>query len=113
MSFSDFKDVLKNIAKHNKAFSRILVESALMQSWDEIVGRGVAIHTEPSHIQDGVLWVRVDHPVWQAELHARRAQIYEKMITYAKSKSWFSGSEDDIRKLLKEIRFKVTSARSS
>lgn len=109
MSFSDFKDVLKDIARHNKAFSRILIESALMQSWDEVVGRGIAIHAEPSHIHDGILWVKVDHPVWQAELHARRAQIYEKMIQFGMSKAWFSGSEADLRKLLTEIRFKVTS----
>ena len=109
MSFQDFKDVIKDIAQHNKAFNRILVESTLMQSWDEVVGRGIAIHAEPSHIQDGVLWVRVDHPVWQAELHSRRAQIHEKMIAFSKAKAWFGGTEADLRSLLREIRFKVSS----
>lgn len=112
MSFQDFKGVLKNIADGNAAFSRILVESALLQSWEVVVGRGIAIHAEPSHIQEGTLWVVVDHPIWQAELHARRAQIYEKMIAFGKSKSWFGGSEADLRAIVKDIRFKVRSATS-
>lgn len=107
MSFSDFKEVLTYIAQRNSSFTRVLMEGALLQAWDHVVGRAIAIHTEPMYFQEGILWVRVDHPIWQAELHSRRAQIYEKMIQYGIAKNWVPESEEKLRSVFKEIRFKV------
>jgi predicted nucleic acid-binding Zn ribbon protein len=36
--------------------------------WHEIVGAGIAQHSEPTSLRDGILRVRTDSPVWATEL---------------------------------------------
>ena len=40
----------------------------LFSSWEEIVGRTVALHSEPVRLRDRVLVVAVDHPSWATQL---------------------------------------------
>ncbi len=40
----------------------------LFSSWEEIVGRTVAAHSEPVRLRDSVLLVAVDHPSWATQL---------------------------------------------
>ncbi len=45
--------------------------------WAIAVGPAIAKHTRALRVQDRVLWVEVDHPIWRSELHYRKRQILE------------------------------------
>lgn len=44
------------------------VPTALEENWEEIVGKQIAKHARPGHIENGVLNIYVIHPVWMNEL---------------------------------------------
>jgi predicted nucleic acid-binding Zn ribbon protein len=39
----------------------------------------MARHTRTIRVQDAVLWVEVDHPIWKSELHHRKRQILDRL----------------------------------
>lgn len=47
--------------------------------WDKIVGEQIARRARPLRLRDGVLEVRVDHPVWMQQLQMLKPKILQKL----------------------------------
>lgn len=76
-AFLSLTDILKQVQGKYPALNKRLKEAAALGRWEESVGPAIAKHSRAIRIQDGVLWVEVDHPVWKAELHHRKRQILD------------------------------------
>ncbi|MGZ3697805.1 MAG: DUF721 domain-containing protein [Bdellovibrionota bacterium] len=87
MGFNRILDILKKIQERNPAIAQRLKEAGAVSYWDEVVGPQIAKHARALRVQDSVLWVEVDHPVWRSELHHRKRQILEKMNDKSKAES--------------------------
>jgi predicted nucleic acid-binding Zn ribbon protein len=81
MSFDRLSDILKKIQARNPVLTKRIEESAALTRWEAAVGAAIAKHSRAMRIQDGVLWVEVDHPVWKTELHYRKRQILDLLNT--------------------------------
>jgi hypothetical protein len=57
---------------------RRLAEQRVLNSWEKIVGKGVAEQTRPLRIQNGVLQVRVANSVWMQQLQFMKGLILQK-----------------------------------
>lgn len=84
-----------------KLMRRLGLEQRLQQSqiyhrWAEIVGEEVARHAQPVGLRQGVLQVRVDHPVWLQELSR-----YHKALLLQKIQQRFGS------RLVREISFRI------
>jgi predicted nucleic acid-binding Zn ribbon protein len=77
MSFSKLMDILKKAQERYPRFSKRWVEAEALGRWEKAVGPQIARHTRAIRVQDAVLWVEVDHPIWKSELHYRKRQILE------------------------------------
>ena len=47
--------------------------------WAEVVGPQTAQHAQPFRLRNGVLEVRVDHPVWMQQLQLLKPRILERL----------------------------------
>lgn len=47
--------------------------------WEQVVGKGIASHTKPGWMTNGILWVIVDDSIWHQELEFLKPQIIEKL----------------------------------
>lgn len=81
MSFNKLSDILNKLRNQNPALSKRIEEAGALSRWEEAVGAQIAKHARAIRIQDGVLWIEVDHPIWKTELHYRKRQIIEKLNT--------------------------------
>ncbi len=70
-------DILKKAQVEYPAFGKKIAEAEALGRWVIAVGPGIANHTRAIHIQNSVLWVEVDHPIWRVELHYRKQQILD------------------------------------
>ncbi len=77
MPFNSFMDILRKIRERHPALSRRLEEADALSRWEECVGAAIAKHARAVRVQDEVLFVEVDHPIWKSELHHRKQQILE------------------------------------
>jgi predicted nucleic acid-binding Zn ribbon protein len=68
-------EILKLLKNRYPTFSKRIVESEALGRWEVAVGPTIAKHTRVIKVQDAVLWVEVDHPIWKSELHYRKEQI--------------------------------------
>ncbi len=67
--------ILQKLKPQFSSFSKKLQEAKALGFWEQAVGSQIAKHAKAYKVEDGVLFIEVDHPAWQAELHARRKQI--------------------------------------
>lgn len=51
----------------------------IVNSWEEVVGSGLACHSRPKELRKGVLLVDVDHPAWMSEFLLNREVILESL----------------------------------
>ncbi|WP_130470393.1 DciA family protein [Candidatus Magnetaquicoccus inordinatus] len=51
----------------------------LYRQWYRAVGSTIADHSEPAHLANGVLTIRVDSPVWHQQLHLIKAELLAKL----------------------------------
>lgn len=77
MSFDTLSDILRKLQARNPALSKRIQEADALSRWEIAVGAAISKHTRAIRIQDSVLWVEVDHPVWKTELHYRKRQILD------------------------------------
>jgi predicted nucleic acid-binding Zn ribbon protein len=77
MGFNRFSDILKKIQAGNPVLSKRIQEASALSRWETAVGPAIAKHSRAIRIQDSVLWIEVDHPVWKTELHYRKRQILD------------------------------------
>ncbi len=47
----------------------------VLQSWEEIVPKNIALNTKPIKIQNNILFIRVKNHVWANELKIRKGEI--------------------------------------
>ena len=73
MAFEKLLDILKRQPKLNQR----LEEAEALGRWAVAVGPIIAKNTRAFKVEDQVLWVEVDHPIWRSELHHRKRQILE------------------------------------
>ena len=79
VGFQKLTDILKLIQAKNPALTQRIREAEAVSRWESVVGGQIAKHARAIKVQDGVLWVEVDHPVWRTELHHRKRQILDRM----------------------------------
>jgi predicted nucleic acid-binding Zn ribbon protein len=77
MGFNRFSDILKKIQAGNPVLAKRIQEAEALTRWEVAVGPAIAKHSRAIRIQDSVLWIEVDHPVWKTELHYRKRQILD------------------------------------
>jgi len=53
--------------------------AAVMAAWSEAVGDAVAAHVRPRRLQDGVLLVEVDAPVWATQLRYLEEDVIRRL----------------------------------
>lgn len=51
----------------------------ITRNWQEIAGKDIAGHAEPTCIQKNILWVQVRDSVWMQQLQAMKPQILERV----------------------------------
>jgi hypothetical protein len=79
MAFNSIKAILDHIRARNPALQKRLEEAAAVDAWERTVGSQIAKHARALKVENGVLWVEVDHSVWRTELHHRKRQILERL----------------------------------
>ncbi|MCM2279402.1 MAG: DUF721 domain-containing protein [Oligoflexia bacterium] len=75
MGFNGLNEILKQVRERFPALSKRISEAGALSRWERAVGPIIAKHSRAIRVQDSVLWVEVDHPIWQSELHHRKRQI--------------------------------------
>ncbi|MCM2323964.1 MAG: DUF721 domain-containing protein [Oligoflexia bacterium] len=75
MGFNGLNDIIKQVRERFPVLSRRISEAEALSRWEVAVGPLIAKHSRAIRVQDGVLWVEVDHPIWKSELHHRKRQI--------------------------------------
>ncbi|HEX2965618.1 MAG TPA: DUF721 domain-containing protein [Syntrophorhabdaceae bacterium] len=79
MAFVPLKNTLGKILKgHN---IKNLDEIKIFSSWPEMVGERIAAHTRPVNVNNKVLFVEVDDPVWLTQLRYMKREIVNKIDT--------------------------------
>jgi predicted nucleic acid-binding Zn ribbon protein len=56
-----------------------LEENLAFAFWDTVVGKEIALHTEPEKIVKGTIVVKVDNDVWRNELAFFKHEIIQKL----------------------------------
>ena len=79
MSFESLDHILRAIRNRYPALSKKMTEAEALARWETAVGPQIARHARAVRVQDGVLWVEVDHPIWKSELHHRKRQILDRL----------------------------------
>ena len=79
MGFERLIHILGKIQQKYPAFNKRLKEAEAVGRWDATVGAIIAKHARAFRVQDGVLWVEVDHSIWRSELHHRKHQILDAL----------------------------------
>lgn len=54
-------------------------EYGLWKAWDKMVGQQVSRHCQPERIKDGILFLKVNSPVWMQQLQFMKSMILEKV----------------------------------
>jgi predicted nucleic acid-binding Zn ribbon protein len=72
-------DILKRVAGRYPGFAKRIREAEALSGWEAAVGPAISKHSRAVRIDNGVLHVEVDHPIWKSELHHRKRQILELM----------------------------------
>ena len=81
MGFYKLTDILAKLQKQYPAFGNRVSEAQSFSQWEEIVGPNIARHAKAIRVENGILRIEVDHPIWKSELHHRKHQILEKLNT--------------------------------
>jgi len=77
MSFDKLIEIIRKVQAKNPALSKRMAEAQALGRWEIAVGPIIAKHSRAIRVQDSVLWVEVDHPIWKSELHHRKRQILD------------------------------------
>ncbi len=60
-------------------FNDKLLETTLIDSWEEVVGGVYAAHTENLRVKNKTLYVKVDIPALRQELTMQRSELVKKL----------------------------------
>lgn len=70
-------------------------EYGLWKVWDKLAGEAVSRHCQPDRLKDGILFLKVDSPVWMQQLQFMKSLILEKVNEYMKDNA------------VKDVRFQI------
>jgi predicted nucleic acid-binding Zn ribbon protein len=99
VGFDGIGDILRKLQARNPSLAKRIVESEALSRWESAVGSAIAKHTRAIRIQDAILWVEVDHPVWKTELHYRKRQILD-LLNQVKPGSPAKGQPEVLKDIL-------------
>lgn len=70
-------EIIKKAQEKHPGFSARLAEAEALGRWELAVGPLIAKHSRAVRVQNGVIFVEVEHPIWRSELHYRKQQILD------------------------------------
>jgi len=70
-------------------------EYSLWQVWDKLAGEAVSRHCRPERLKDGILFLKVDSPVWMQQLQFMKYMILDKVNDHMKDNA------------VQDIRFRI------
>lgn len=74
----DFSEVSKNVFKEYKLENKFSIEYVKM-NWDKIVGELMKDHSNPEYLKNGILYIKVDHPIYANEIKLLSNVIIKKI----------------------------------
>jgi predicted nucleic acid-binding Zn ribbon protein len=77
--FDSLSDVLQKLASRYPSLGKRITEATAVSKWPEAVGETIAKHAHAMKVERSELWIEVDHPIWQSELHHRKRQILDRL----------------------------------
>ncbi len=95
MSFLKLMEILGQARGYYPGLAKRLDEAEALGRWEKAVGPIIIKHSRALKVQDEVLWVEVDHPIWKSELHHRKRQILQIL----------NQTNDPKKPILKDILF--------
>ena len=72
------EDVLKTVLAY-RGLDKKLAEYQWVTKWAELVGKGIAAHSSPVGLRNGVLTVGVTSSTWAQELQFRKSVILKRL----------------------------------
>jgi predicted nucleic acid-binding Zn ribbon protein len=96
MAFYSLQHVLKKVLKDCNIPAQNVDAYKVFHRWEEIAGEGLANHARPVRIDDKVLYVEVDDPIWLSQVRYMKLDIMAKIGVTIKK-----GIFKDIRFFLK------------
>ncbi len=75
MRLNSLFEIIKKVQEKYPVFSIRYAEAEALGRWDLAVGKLISKHSRAIRVQNSILWVEVEHPIWRAELHYRKNQI--------------------------------------
>lgn len=96
MGFHKLIDIIQQAQSRFPALAKRMNEAYALGRWEKAVGPVIARHSRAIRVQDEVLWVEVDHPIWKAELHHRKRQILDILNQRAREREGDSVALKDI-----------------
>lgn len=67
-------DVISRLVKRLK-IEKKLKEYKAIEQWSNVVGKIIAHKTKPTKVENGMLFVKVESPIWMSELSMRKDDI--------------------------------------
>jgi predicted nucleic acid-binding Zn ribbon protein len=110
MALNSLLDIIRKAQQKHSAFSARMSEAEALGRWELAVGAVIAKHSRAIRVQNAILWVEVDHPVWKSELHYRKQQILD--ILNGKTPSAHS-KLPQAKEILQDIFFVDSKGKSS
>jgi predicted nucleic acid-binding Zn ribbon protein len=77
MRLNSLFEIIQKARQKYPALSTRMAEAEALGRWEIAVGELIAKHSRAVRVQDSVLWVEVEHPIWRSELHYRKQQILD------------------------------------
>jgi predicted nucleic acid-binding Zn ribbon protein len=96
MAFYSLQRILKKVLKECNLPAHNVDAYKVFHLWEEIAGEGLANHATPVRIDDRILYVEVDDPVWLTQVRYMKLDILAKISVRIKK-----GIFKDIRFFLK------------
>jgi len=96
MAFYSLNRVLKKVLKDYNLPAHNIEAYKVFHLWEEIAGEGLANHARPVRIDERILYVEVDDPIWLSQVRYMKLDIMAKIGVTIKK-----GIFKDIRFFLK------------
>lgn len=111
MVFKTLADILLKLREKHPVLHQRLREADAIRRWEKAVGPVIAKHAEIAFVRKGVLFVRVEHPIWRSELHHRKQQIL-KILNDEEEQTSNQPVIEDLFFIGSEAEFKRREARA-
>ncbi|HNS78537.1 MAG TPA: DUF721 domain-containing protein [Syntrophorhabdus sp.] len=96
MGFHSLQRVLKRVLKDYNLSAHNIDAYKVFHLWEKIAGEGLANHAKPVRIDNRILYVEVDDPIWLSQVRYMKLDIMAKIGVTIKK-----GIFKDIRFFLK------------